>query len=131
MVEEWYCDKEKLTLKGTGEDVIVIVTSCISSFIDGVNMSNDHFTAIKHYEPSSSYSSGSSGGFSSNNNNNNKGPVFLKQVLSFVYLHFSITTACAIPGTLFPSLKLVLLSNAPVGINNTFFHFPSSICFKI
>ena len=65
-------DKEKLTLKGTGEDVIVIVTSCISSFIDGVNMSNDHFTAIKHYEPSSSYSSGSSGGFSSNNNNNNR-----------------------------------------------------------
>ena len=38
---------------------------------------------------------------------------------------------CAIPGTLFPSLKLVLLKSAPVGRNKTFFQFFSSNCFKI
>ena len=43
----------------------------------------------------------------------------------------SITSAWAMPGTLMPSLKLVLLSNAPVGMKSTFFQLPSSSCFRI
>lgn len=42
----------------------------------------------------------------------------------------SITTPCAIPGTFWPSLKLVLLSNAPVGKKRILFHSPLSIFFK-
>lgn len=46
-------------------------------------------------------------------------------------LILSMIRAWAIPGTLFPSLKLVLLSNAPVGINSTFFQLFSSSCFRM
>lgn len=43
----------------------------------------------------------------------------------------SSTSAWAIPGTLIPSLKLVLLSRAPVGMNSTFFQFLSCSCLRI
>ena len=48
----------------------IIMSKCMTSSIDGIIMSNQKFTVIPHYTPSSSYSS--SGGSSSNNNNNNK-----------------------------------------------------------
>ena len=47
----------------------IINTRCFNPTIDGVKLSNDRFTIIPHYEPSSS--GGYSGGSSSNNNNNN------------------------------------------------------------
>ena len=43
----------------------------------------------------------------------------------------SIITACAIPGTDCPSLKLIVDNNAPVGTNNTFFHSFVFILFSI
>ena len=48
----------------------VINAKCINGSIDGVKLSNDDFTIIPHYVPSSS--GGYSGGSSSNNNNNNR-----------------------------------------------------------
>ncbi len=56
----------------TGNDVQnaqVIITRCIDSGIDGLQMSRTVFKVIPHYTPSSG--SGGSGGSSSNNNNNN------------------------------------------------------------
>ena len=47
------------------------------------------------------------------------------------YRMVSITSAWAMPGTLIPSLKLVLLSKAPVGMKSTFFQLPYSSCFRI
>ena len=61
-----------LTLKVNYQPEIqpeVINAKCIDSSIDGIRLSNDSFTIIPHYVPSSS--SGYSGGSSSNNNNNN------------------------------------------------------------
>ena len=42
-----------------------------------------------------------------------------------------MTTPWAIPGTLFPSLKLMGDSSAPVGTNRTFFHSPKASFGKI
>ena len=47
----------------------IINARCIDASIDGVELSNDIFITIPHYDPSSS--GGYSGGSSSNNNNNN------------------------------------------------------------
>ena len=61
-----------LTLKVNYQPEIeseIINAKCIDSSIDGLKLSNDAFTLIPHYVPSSD--SGYSGGSSSNNNNNN------------------------------------------------------------
>lgn len=47
----------------------IINAKCINGSIDGVELTNDKFTVIPHYVPSSG--GGYSGGSSSNNNNNN------------------------------------------------------------
>ena len=65
-------NENSLTLKVNYKPEIqpeVINAKCTDSSIDGIKLSNDAFTIIPHYVPSSS--GGYSGGSSSNNNNNN------------------------------------------------------------
>ena len=66
-------NENSLTLKVNYKPEIqpeIINAKCIDNSIDGIKLTNDAFTIIPHYNPSSS-SSSYSGGSSSNNNNNN------------------------------------------------------------
>ena len=65
-------NENSLTLKVNYQPEIqpeVINAKCIDNSIDGIKLTNDAFTIIPHYVPSSG--GGYSGGSSSNNNNNN------------------------------------------------------------
>lgn len=65
-------NENSLTLKVNYQPEInpeIIYAKCINSSIDGIKLTNEAFTIIPHYTPSSG--GGYSGGSSSNNNNNN------------------------------------------------------------
>ena len=65
-------NEDSLTLKVDFHPEIqpeIINAKCTNWNMDGIKLTNDTFTIIPHYVPSSS--SGHSGGSSSNNNNNN------------------------------------------------------------
>ena len=64
---------DKISFINNGVTENTFNATCISSSIDGFNLTNNYFRVINKYVPSSSssYSGGSSSGFSSNNNNNN------------------------------------------------------------
>lgn len=64
------CTANTIALRNNNEVVMIINANCKSTAIDGLTMSNNSFSIIPHFTPSSS-SYGSSSGFSSNNNNNN------------------------------------------------------------
>ena len=51
---------------------------------------------------------------------------FKSQFLQNIHSACSITTACAMPGTVIPSLKETVESSAPVGTNNILFSSPRS-----